>query len=125
MREPWRTFNNMGTVFYMAPERFRQGFRSSRASDVFSLGMIYLELLTGTKPFRESVHPVESLLTGGYFRDAETLMSQSALPQSIRRLILSMLAPNPSDRPQDYKTLRTLMIKAYSTTIGFLAKIFG
>lgn len=30
-----RTFNNMGTLLYMAPERFCQGFRSSIASDVF------------------------------------------------------------------------------------------
>lgn len=86
--------------------------------------MIYLELLTGTLPFRESVHPVESLLTGQYLRDAEAVMARSALPQSIRRLILAMLAPKPAHRPQNYKTLRTLTIKAYRKANGFLSKLF-
>jgi serine/threonine-protein kinase len=58
-----RTFNNMGTLFYMAPERFRRGFRSSVASDMFSLGMIMLEMLVGKLPFGEEMHPVASILT--------------------------------------------------------------
>lgn len=120
-----RTFNNIGTLSYMAPERFCQGFHSSVASDVFSLGIIYLELLTGMKPFANSSHSVESLLSGQYLKAAEALMARAALPQSIRRLILTMLASKPGERPQNYKTLRTLTIKAYGKATGFFSKLLN
>ena len=45
------TFNNVGTILYMAPERFVTGNRSSIASDIFSLGLIYLEMLAGRLPY--------------------------------------------------------------------------
>ena len=46
------TFNNVGTILYMAPERFIKGNRSSLASDTFSLGLIYLEMLVGRLLFK-------------------------------------------------------------------------
>lgn len=120
-----RTFNNMGTLLYMAPERFRQGFRSSVASDVFSLGMIYIELLTGVLPFRKDIHPVQFLLNGQYHYDAEALLSRALVPRGVRCLILSMIAPNPTDRPQDYPTLRSTIIKAYRRSNGILSKLLN
>lgn len=120
-----RTFNNMGTLHYMAPERFREGFRSSIASDVFSLGMIYTELLTGILPFRDGIHPVQSLLSGQYYRDAEALLSRALIPKSVRAVSLSMLAAQPNDRPRDYSTLRNFVIKAYRRSNGILAKFFN
>jgi len=70
-----RTFNNMGTLKYMAPERFQQGFSSSIASDVFSLGMIYLEMLTGYLPFQKGIDPVLSLRLGQYLTSTNVLLN--------------------------------------------------
>lgn len=120
-----RTFNNIGTLLYMAPERFCQGFHSSIASDVFSLGMIYLELLTGTLPFRAEIHPVQSLLTGQYYHDARTLMMETSVPRKIRELILTMLAPLVRNRPSDHFALRVSIMKAYRGATGLLSKLFN
>lgn len=120
-----RTFNNIGTLLYMAPERFRQGFHSSVASDVFSLGMIYLELLTGTLPFRAEIHPVQSLLSGQYYNDAHTLMTKTSVPRKIRELILTMLAPLVRNRPSDHVALRVSVVEAYRSATGLLAKLFN
>ncbi|MGO8836342.1 MAG: protein kinase domain-containing protein [Limisphaerales bacterium] len=65
-----KTLNNMGTILYMAPERFVRGYRSSIASDVFSLGMIFLELVTGKLPFQPDCSPVETLLSFSYHTEA-------------------------------------------------------
>jgi serine/threonine protein kinase len=107
-----RTFNNMGTILYMAPERFI-GYRSSVASDVFSLGMLYLEMLTGALPFDTSMHPIESLLSRTYLRHAGTLLRDARIPPMIQSLILGMLSPNPAERPESYDSLKLLVSACY------------
>lgn len=48
----------------MAPERFREGQRSSIASDVFSVGMVLFELLLGKLPFSSGQSAAAELLSG-------------------------------------------------------------
>jgi serine/threonine protein kinase len=119
-----KTLNNMGTILYMAPERFVKGYRSSLASDVFSLGMIFLELVTGKLPFRNGCPPVETLLSLSYFPDAAALLKAEDIPAPTRRLILSMIAPDPSERPTCYAELRQSLISAFRRTQGFFSRFF-
>jgi serine/threonine protein kinase len=119
-----KTFNNMGTLLYMAPERFKEGFSSSVASDVFSLGMIYLELLVGTLPFRADMHPVQSLVSGQYLKDAQSLMQRDGVTKPIMRLILRMIAYSPRDRFLDYVSLKKELIKSWRSSNGLFSKLF-
>jgi serine/threonine-protein kinase len=119
-----KTFNNMGTLHYMAPERFTKGVSSSVASDVFSLGMIYLELLTGSSPFRPEMHPVYSLLSGQYLNDAQLLMQQNSVPKPIVSLILEMIDRSPTNRFSDYPRLKKSLIKAWKASSGLFATLF-
>ena len=120
-----KTFNNMGTLLYMAPERFKEGFPSSVASDVFSLGMIYLELLVGTLPFRPDMHPLQSLVSGQYLKDAQSLMQRDAVAKPIMRLILRMIAYPPLDRFLDYASLKKELIKAWRSSNSLFSKLFN
>jgi len=119
-----KTFNNMGTIFYMAPERFVSGYRSTVASDTFSLGMIFLELVTGKLPFQKNCPPVETLLSLSYFPKAAALLKSVEVPASTCRLILSMIAPDPSERPTSYVDLQKSVISALKKTGGFLSRFF-
>lgn len=113
-----QTFNNMGTIMYMAPERFIDGYRSSIASDLFSLGMIYLEMLTGLLPFDTAIHPVESLISGAYYKNAAVLLESAAVSPMIWPLVLAMLSPDPLQRPESYTELKMLINACYRMANG-------
>lgn len=119
-----KTLNNMGTVLYMAPERFVRGYRSSVASDVFSVGMIFLQLLTGKLPYRNGCRPVESLVSHCYFADAATLLTSAGIPAPTSQLVLSMIAPTPSERPNSYPDLLQSLRSAFPKRRGFFSRFF-
>jgi hypothetical protein len=114
------TFNNMGTLLYMAPERFVKGNRSSLASDTFSLGLIYLEMLVGRLPYSFRIEPIEELLSGSYFANAQLLLRQEAVPESIQAIILRCVAREADKRPRSYAELREDVVSAYGGASGGL-----
>jgi serine/threonine protein kinase len=89
-----RTFNNMGTILYMAPERFIDAYRSSIASDIYSLGMVYLEITAVRKSSKswsaprkensERLAPNLSDLEGNYARLGTILLSPDPTPTKMK-----------------------------------------
>lgn len=47
----------VGTVLYMSPEQLRGGQRVTAASDIYSMGIIAYEMITGRRPFNPSSAP--------------------------------------------------------------------
>ena len=52
---------NYGIIPYMAPEIF-QGQKYTKASDIYSYGMIMWEFMTGRRPFWDRVHDTELII---------------------------------------------------------------
>jgi hypothetical protein len=85
----------VGTPAYMAPEQFAAGCRASRAADVWALGVIFYELLTGRLPFAVAPDP------GGEARGAAPPRPSALRPGLDHRLdaiVLRCLAQAPGDR---------------------------
>lgn len=99
-----RTGLLMGTPTYMSPEQAR-GRRSDARSDIFSLGVVFYELLSGEKPF----------LGDDYFEVMEKVRSQDprplhdltpTLPPALIDAVHRMLAKDPDARYQSLEALR-------------------
>jgi serine/threonine-protein kinase len=84
-----------GTPAYMAPEQWRG--RPVPASDVYSLGCVLFELLTGNPPFDGSLPELMNLHCEQ--RPARPSWLRSAIPLEVERLVLRALAKEPAVRP--------------------------
>ena len=88
----------MGTPDYMAPEQVR-GKRGDARTDIYSLGAIMYEMLTGSVPF-EGANPfiiMNARLTGDPV--APRQRNPNLSPQ-VEEIILHAMARNPADRYQ-------------------------
>jgi dienelactone hydrolase len=87
----------LGTLAYMAPERLLTDGHSRAASDVWSLGVVIHEMLSGTRPFKapSEVALFKSILTD---RAAPIEGGRDDVPRSLKRLIDRSLEKDPENR---------------------------
>jgi serine/threonine protein kinase len=88
-----------GTIVYMSPEQLRGG-KVSATSDIYSLGVIAYEIVTGRRPFNPetAAHLAEMQREGIRAKPADL---RPRLPAEAERIILRALAFDPHARYQN------------------------
>jgi serine/threonine-protein kinase len=94
----------MGTPHYVAPE-VAEGKEATPASDLYSLGVVLYEALTGTKPFQGET-PIAVALA--HLRDDPRPLPAS-VPAPLRGIVESTMAKDPAQRPPDAAALATAL----------------
>jgi serine/threonine protein kinase/tetratricopeptide (TPR) repeat protein len=90
----------LGTPGYMAPEQVRSNEKLDARADVFALGCVLFECLTGMPAFTGS--NVMAILTKIAFNEVpHTRELQPDMPEPLDALVACMLAKHPSARPND------------------------
>ncbi|HYX22488.1 MAG TPA: protein kinase, partial [Thermoanaerobaculia bacterium] len=103
-----------GTVAYMSPEQAR-GAKVDARSDVFSLGVVMYQMLTGERPFQgaTAVDLISSILRD---RPASVAERRADLPPELAKVVRRCLEKEPRDRYQTsrdvYNELRELRAEA-------------
>jgi len=98
-----QTNSVMGSVHYLPPEQ-ASGKGSTIRSDIYSMGILFYEILTGNLPFKGD-NAVEIALK--QMRDVipSVRKMNPAIPQSVENVILKSTAKNPKNRYSDSKEM--------------------
>ena len=86
----------IGTPDYMSPEQ-AQGQPATAASDIYALGVVLYEMLTGELPFTAD-SPVAVLLKHMQARPPHLLEKAPYLPPGLELIVTRALAKEPQDR---------------------------
>ena len=95
----------VGTPAYMAPEQVAADPAVDARADLYSLGCVAYELLTGAPPF--AARAPRALLAAHLTETPAPITTRRAdVPPTLAALVLRLLAKSPEDRPQSADDVR-------------------
>ena len=89
----------IGTAAYMAPEQCVGIGECDHRADLYALGCLLFEMITGASPY--GFLPARSILTAHVRGPVPDLVSHADVPAAVARLVTRLLAKRPDDRPHD------------------------
>lgn len=102
----------VGSLPYCSPEHIEGRKLLDERSDIYSLGVLMFEMLTGKHPFHTTTQSFGTWYQAHRFQTPpafEEVNPQVEIPDELKKLVMSCLAKNASDRPQNIsKILATL-----------------
>ncbi|MBD2354825.1 serine/threonine protein kinase [Tolypothrix sp. FACHB-123] len=102
-----------GTLPYCSPEQLEAEELDSR-SDIYSLGVMMFEMLTGEKPWQPETDHFGAWYKAHHFQAPRTIAQVKPnlkLPRELNDLIMACLAKKASDRPQNIAQLLQVLEK--------------
>ena len=111
----------LGTPAYMAPEQASADPNVDHRADIYALGALGYELLTGRPPF--TGHSPQALLAAVISSEAQPVTTlRVSVPPALGQLIMRCLEKRPADRPQSAgEVLRELEAQATPTGLSTAA----
>lgn len=103
----------LGTPAYMSPEQITDSRSADRRADIYSMGVMLYEMLTGTKPFPSTLNAetLEKIRKGKYVNPRKI---DRSIPPVIARMIKKMLKANPARRFQSIDAVLKIVKKYLS-----------
>ena len=89
----------LGSVSYLSPEQVQRGIADSR-SDVYAMGIVLFEILTGEKPFAGD-DPIQIAFKHVNERIPRISTVKPEIMAELDDLVYSATSPNPDQRPKD------------------------
>jgi serine/threonine protein kinase len=105
----------LGTPVYMSPEQARAADTVDVRTDIYSLGVIAYELISGVAPFKRNTS-METLLAHAEEQVPPLADKVPGLPDELVQLIEAMLGKEPDERPT-LAAVRTVLRRLKGTKI--------
>ncbi len=114
------TGHTLGTPAFMAPEQV-EGKPVVAQTDLYALGLVLHELLTGDRVMT-GTSPYVVWQNQVHLPPPDIREQRPEVPVEMARLIMSMLAKSPDQRPQDAATVHAVLLR-YATGLNALDEI--
>jgi Tol biopolymer transport system component len=95
-----------GTLRYMSPEQL-EGEAATPAADVFSLGLVFYEMITGAHPF-QGKSPLDAARAIATLQPVPPSRKVRGMPPALDRLVMAMLSKSFGARPSTAEIVRSL-----------------
>lgn len=102
----------LGSVRYIAPEQLRNSKGVDARADVWSLGAILFEMLTGRPPFQAESTPALCMVILNDTPAPKLRAFVPDVPEELEQVLTRCLAKNPDDRYQDISDFATALTMA-------------
>jgi serine/threonine protein kinase len=107
----------MGTPAYMAPEQ-AEGKETSERTDIYALGVVLYEMLSGEVPFKANT-PAAVLLKQIQESPVPLRKLRREVPAEIERIVMQALEKKPEKRQRDMRDLVQGLRKAGKTIVEY------
>jgi len=103
----------LGTPYYMSPEQFTGAYEVSPATDVYSIGVTFYELLAGRRPFT-ATDPIQLATAHCFDTPPDIRKLNPQVSDATVDLVRRMLAKLPGQRPPDASAVLEEIIRLQS-----------
>jgi serine/threonine protein kinase len=111
----------MGSPAYMSPEQIREE-KLTQQSDMFSLGVVLYELLTGQKPFQGD-SDYATIYKIGAEEPPSVRVIRPELPKALSDLVRTAIAKKPTDRFANWGAFANAIFGANSNVVKLSSQI--
>ncbi len=110
----------IGTARYASPEQIRGKSLDAR-SDIYSLGVVLYEMLTGSMPFQLETDSLHSWIHAHCYESPLEINPETTpqpIPPALAAVVMDCLKKNPDERPQTMEELARRLLQAYELAVA-------